>query len=124
MNDDDDDEHYRLPRGEPIIEMDATPIRVRGEALHPMWWRGRQWAVTEFGIERLDGGYAIEAARLRQGIEEHAFPQHIRKKVWADAEEFTTAWMVALLLHGQAAKVNPERLREIFAALPPSRPRS
>jgi hypothetical protein len=26
------------------------PVRVRGEQLSEIWWRGRQWAVTQYGI--------------------------------------------------------------------------
>ncbi len=54
-------------RGDGPIEYDQTPVHVRGEPLAPVWWRGRQWAVTEFGLERLDGTYAVEAARLAEG---------------------------------------------------------
>lgn len=46
------------------IPQGTAVIRVRGEALHPVLWRGKQWAVTEYGVEALDGTYAIEKARL------------------------------------------------------------
>ena len=44
----------------PIV-LDRTPVAIRGEELHPVRWRRKQWAVTSSGIEALDGTYAIEA---------------------------------------------------------------
>jgi hypothetical protein len=38
----------------PIIIND-TPVRVRGDALTQIWWQGKQWAVTQYGIECRDG---------------------------------------------------------------------
>jgi hypothetical protein len=38
-----------------VVEMDTTSVACRGEALREIWWRGRQWAVTSYGIECLDG---------------------------------------------------------------------
>ena len=108
----------RPERGVPTIEMDTTPVRVRGDALHPVWWRGRQWAVTELGVEALDGTYFFEARRLVEDIEVHPWPLHMAEKNWVDVDDFTTAWMVALVLHGMASKVKPERLLQIFARLP------
>src|SRR3954453_17106438 len=53
-------------------ELDAPPqyeagnhVHVRGEALgKPIYWQGRQWAVTPHGVERRDGTYSIAADRL------------------------------------------------------------
>lgn len=39
------------------------------------WWRGRKWAVTEHGIERLDGGYAVAAGRLLEGTGSGDLPE-------------------------------------------------
>ena len=49
-----------------------------------MWWHGRQWAVTEYGIERLDGTYVIEAKWLTENIETYGWPGHMRGKDWVD----------------------------------------
>ena len=53
----------RPRRGVNRIELDGQPVGVRGEALDEVWWRGRQWADTAFGIEKLDGTYLADAAR-------------------------------------------------------------
>jgi hypothetical protein len=91
-------------RGAPIA-LDRTAVRVTGEALAPIWWRGRQWAVTEYGIEALDGTYAIAAERLAEKIREWSWLCQLGGKVWVDPEEFATAWLVALALHGTAVVV-------------------
>jgi hypothetical protein len=49
-----------------------------------VWWHGRQWAVTEYGIERLDGTYVIDAKRLTENIETYGWPGHMRGKDWVD----------------------------------------
>jgi hypothetical protein len=46
------------------IVYDKSPVAVRAEPLSEVWWQGRQWAVTAYGIERRDGAYVIEARRL------------------------------------------------------------
>jgi hypothetical protein len=107
---------YRDPktipyRGERPIEMDTTPVKVRGEALHPVWWRGRQWAATEHGIECLDGTYTIAARRLTANVETYVWPLHMGTKDWVDSDDFATAWMVALALHG-VGHVDPQAARE------------
>lgn len=78
-----------------LIEHDSTPVHVRGEPLHQIYWRGRQWAVTSYGIERLNGAYAIAAADLKQLW----WPGQIIRKTWVDQTDFLTAWLVALPLH-------------------------
>jgi hypothetical protein len=34
-----------------VIKHDEAEIKVSGEDLHEIWWQGRQWAVTAYGIE-------------------------------------------------------------------------
>jgi hypothetical protein len=83
----------RPRRGVARIELSREPVRVRGEELDEVWWRGHQWAVTAHGIECLDGTYHLEARRL---LEEHGevydWPEHMVGKVWVDIDEFATAW--------------------------------
>ncbi len=114
----------RPRRGTPCIAIDDTPVSIRGEELSEVWWRGRQWAVTSDGLESLDGRYVIESERLRQGIGEPGggWPAHMAIKRWADPDEFTTAWMIALILHGHAASLSYSELLPIFRALPPAKP--
>jgi hypothetical protein len=90
-----------------MIIHDTTEIEHRGEDLHEIWWQGRQWAVTAYGIECRDGSYPIEAKRL---TEEHKQKQpyswiaHIRdKKCWADIDDFATAYFVACAVPSRAS---------------------
>jgi hypothetical protein len=93
-----------------VIATDRTPVPVRGEALHPILWRGRQWAVTTFGIEALDGTYAISADRLAENVDrDWGWPAHLAAKNWTDREDFCTAWLVAIALHG--ARIKPALVR-------------
>lgn len=93
----------RSCRGDAPIEHDSTPVPVRGEALARILWRGRQWAVTEYGVECLDGTYCIKKSRLAEQIDVWGWPAHVTEKIWVDADDFMTAWLVALALHGARA---------------------
>lgn len=86
----------RNKRGNQPIEQDKTPVKCLGESLDVIWWRGRQWAVTAYGIEALDGRYAIAADQIGQTD----WPQHVTSKEWVDIEDFLTAWLVGIALHG------------------------
>jgi hypothetical protein len=83
-----------------VIAIANDPVARRGDQLDEIWWRGKQWAVTAYGIECLDGTYPIKADRLLQDMPGYSWPQHIAEKGW-DVAEFTTAWMVAILMHGR-----------------------
>jgi hypothetical protein len=74
-----------------------------------MWWRGRQWAVTDHGIEALDGTYAIPTSRLVEDIDDHSWLAHMGEKSWVDTEDFATAWLVALAIFG--VKVEAWKIR-------------
>jgi hypothetical protein len=40
-------------------------IKTKGDPLYePIHWKGRQWAVTAFGLQSLDGQYSIAKSRL------------------------------------------------------------
>jgi len=103
-------------RYEQPIEMDTTPVKVRGEKLDQVIWRGRQWAVTEFGVECLDGTYAFAADRLAENINAHSWLAQVGGKTWVDTEDFATAWLVALAVHG--SKATPEQIRKAIADSP------
>lgn len=76
---------------------------------YEIWWREGQWNVTAYGLEvnRSDGdhkipSYAIPADRLLEGIEDvHAWPLHMASKNWVNIPDFVTAWMIALVMHGE-----------------------
>lgn len=84
------------------IETDTTPVRVTGDEPHKILWRGRQWAVTEYGLEALDGSYPIAAGRLEEEFSEWSWLMQMGEKTWIDMPDFTTAFMVAIVLHGRA----------------------
>ena len=65
-------------------------------ALHrDIFWVGRQWAVTGFGVQavdqRLKGAFDVEAARLW----EDDLPQRMRALAWINIEDFNRALDVA-----------------------------
>ncbi len=108
----------RSNRDTPQIAIDRTPVAVRGEPPGDVWWRGRQWAVTADGIEALDGTYLIKADRLTDNLHDYPWPKHMAGKRWCDVDEFTTAWLIGLLLHGHAAAIDPAATRALFKCLP------
>src|SRR5215813_7620866 len=65
-------------------------------ALHrDIFWVGRQWAVTGFGVQavdqRLKGAFDVEAAKLW----EDDLPQRMRALAWLNAEDFNKALELA-----------------------------
>jgi hypothetical protein len=96
------------------IATSCEPVPLRGEELAEIWWRGKQWAVTAVGIECLDGCYFIDKKRLLEQIDEYPWPLHMVEKPWVDIDDFTTAWMVGILLHGYGAKAKPPAIQKWF----------
>lgn len=92
------------------IETDRTPITVRGDAPGAMFWRGKQWAVTEHGIECLDGTYFIEKSRLLEGLGRHSWLDQMAEKTWVNIDEFCTCWMIAVLFHGFGKMIDSAKL--------------
>jgi hypothetical protein len=76
----------------PIIHSDNA-VTVTGEALHPILWQGRQWAVTHYGVECRDGTYVIEKDDLRKGSDDGrpSWEDHMAEKNWVDLADFATA---------------------------------
>lgn len=98
---------WRCVNFEPITAVREAPlpqatneVKVRGEKLAPVSWKGVQWAVTDYGLEARDGTYAIEKRRLleRRG-ERYEWPEHMGEKGWVDMADFRRAFAVALHLH-------------------------
>ncbi len=55
-----------------------------------------------------------------------SWPQQMSGKIWVDVDEFTTAGLVALVLHGYAnrdnrknSRLDPKLIREMFGELRP-----
>ena len=75
-------------------------------ALHrDIYWVGRQWAVTGFGVQavdqRLKGAFDIEIARLW----DDDLPQRMRALAWLKADDFDKALAVARTRHPQSSDV-------------------
>jgi hypothetical protein len=83
-----------------MIAYDKSEVAVRGEDLSEIWWQGRQWAVTAYGLERRDGTYFIDRKRLLQDATTYGWVKHIGTKNWADVDDFATAYLVAIAMHG------------------------
>jgi hypothetical protein len=110
----------RPRRGDAPICYDPTPVHCRGEPLDEVWWSGRQWAVTSHGIERRNGCYTIASERLGEGADtQYGWPAHMSGKSWIDIDDFMTAWLIALTLHGVA--LPGAEIRSALARAQPSR---
>lgn len=76
-----------------------------------VYWTGRQWCVTDLGLETVEEDrYYVEAGllgELTDGTEEVLAERmrHICEKTWVDVEDFAAAFAVALAIH--ADKVQP-----------------
>jgi hypothetical protein len=85
----------RPKRGNDPVRYVDQSVKVRGEPLDEIWWSGRQWAVTAFGIEALDGTYVIEKDRLLEKLSVLSWAEHVGNKLWVDDDDFVTARLVA-----------------------------
>lgn len=102
-------------RGVSRVEHSRDEVRVRAEPLDEIWWQGREWAVTSYGIEKRDGTYYIPKADFSLHGDKWSWPEHLAAKGWPDIEDFTTAWLVAMTLHGK----DGSKARGVIAKLPP-----
>ena len=89
-----------------MIRHDTNEVRLHGmgEKLSEVWWQGRQWSVTSYGLERRNGTYIIEAQRLDESFRggyDWTWMRQIGGKAWADLEDFATAYFVACAMHGK-----------------------
>ena len=111
------DKPYEIITDGSHIAIDTTPVVNRGESLHEKIWQGRQWAVTEYGIEARDGRYVIDAARLSEtrdfrGQRLPSWPLHMAEKSWVDIHDFCTAFLAALACYPEFAEFNGTQIRE------------
>lgn len=82
----------------PMIDT-APEYPVLTDDLSPIMWKGRQWAVTEHGIERCDGKhYAIHKGQLRMHRGK-SWMGHMEGKGWVDLHDFANALGMAFLFH-------------------------
>jgi hypothetical protein len=103
-----------------MIAQDTNEVENRGEPIGDILWRGRQWAVTDYGLEALDGSYPIAAERLHESHSGSTWIIQVGGKTWVDKADFATAFMVAIVLHDKAQHIDPRLIREDYEAV--SRP--
>jgi HNH endonuclease len=72
--------------------------RIFPSHLDPVIKAFRQWAVTDYGLERIDREYPIPVARLW----ETDWIQHVTMKNGVDADDFIDAYHAALAIHAYA----------------------
>jgi hypothetical protein len=65
--------------------------------------KGKQWAVTTYGLEALDGTYATPKGRLG----ESDWFEHMSRKTWVDVADFEAMLTEARRIHGIPPKENP-----------------
>jgi hypothetical protein len=79
------------------------------ETPRKVYWAGRQWCVTDYGLETIrEHEYYVEAARLadRTDGDDPAKPpqietiRHIAEKNWVDIEDLFAAYVIAAHVHG------------------------
>jgi hypothetical protein len=109
----------RPKRGRVRITHSTNHVEVTGRALDAIWWQGRMFAVTSFGLESRDGRLSIPASRLADGISDDSCPRLLRVclEPWVDSEDLITAWLVAIALH--CPEVGRKRLHATLKRLPP-----
>lgn len=74
----------------------TTDVRVTGEALQePIYWKGRQWAVTSYGIEARNGKYLIKGERVWEDNRSYGWVEHMAEKEWVDLSDFVEALRLA-----------------------------
>lgn len=89
-----------------IISHD-NPVENTKCPLHKdVYWQGKQWVASRFGVEKRDGSYYIEADLLYKDNRayELGWMNHMRQKQWCDLDDFATALLMSL------AFSDPEKL--------------
>lgn len=87
-----------LQTAEPPAYESKAEVRVTGEQIdEPIYWKGRQWAVTRYGIEARDGTYPIAGDRVWEDDygNGHGWIKHMSDKEWVDLPDFVEALRLA-----------------------------
>jgi hypothetical protein len=95
----------------------SEPVRVCGDQLSwPIFWQGRQWAVTSYGVERRDGTYCVKKDRLWENDEVHSWVHHMAEKNWVDLPDFAEALRVARRHFAEPRKpgAGPTEVGDVF----------
>lgn len=97
-----------------IISYD-NEVQNLGEELEVIWWQGKQWSVTEYGLECRDGCYHLAANQLTDNWDGSPdLPRHMGGKEWCDIDDFCTAFTIALVLHGYGDVFTPDQIRKSY----------
>lgn len=71
-------------------------IRMPSERMpRPVYWRGRQWAVTGYGIQARNGRYFISKRRIWEREDTYGWLQEMADDNWVDLPDFSEALRVA-----------------------------
>jgi len=89
-------------------------------ALHrDIFWVGRQWAVTGFGLQavdqRLKGAFDVEASRLWEDY----LPQRMRALAWINADDFNKALDTARGLFPQPPRKSLPLVESVLELIQP-----
>jgi hypothetical protein len=102
-------------------------IHAMGEPLDLILWQGKQWAVTEYGLEKRDGTYHVPAAEFYKNVDPLRFPKtkdlrqiaylswfhHLTEKNWVDELDIDHALQAMCLLfntNGTRTSIQPPTL--------------
>src|SRR5215475_10569670 len=84
-----------------------------------IYWVGRQWAVTGFGVQavdqRLKGAFDVEVARLW----EDDLPQRMRALSWINLEDFNKALEVARARYPAPPRKNLPLVESVLELIQP-----
>jgi hypothetical protein len=112
------------PRIQIIHDANAVKRPAAYGHLKEVWWQGRQWAVTDRGLERRDAGGNtphIWSEFLADGLKEGGGPSQPISMAHEvhypgsqlDFPDFITAWLIAIVLHDVVgSRMKLERVRE------------
>lgn len=104
------------PKGFFLTPQATNEVKCRGQALAPILWQGEQWAVTEYGLERRDGTYAVKAGDhfwngcgigRKNRDEQTVFStwwRHLSQKSWCDEDDIDAALQAMLVLFDESGK--------------------
>jgi hypothetical protein len=80
----------------PHYHCEATRRVCEGHLSKPVFWRGRQWAVTKYGVECRDRNrYWVERRRIWEDEKQFGWVRHMAEKNWVDIADFAEALRLA-----------------------------
>lgn len=82
-------------------------VKICGVNLSPVLWQGKQWAVTEYGLEKRDGTYHVDSEWFfKNDKDDYSWFMHMRNKSWCDMDDFEDACEVMYMLFFKNGKRN------------------